>query len=150
MLNLPGHAAVMYFHVWTPRRLGFAFYESPENVSCTASHCDCQLRRACCGAKRAVPSHEGGLHAMSDQVIEMVPEYYGLPSMSMRNAMYHMVAGLYGPRGLALALRHQPCQLPGPQVLHLPFHIKLLQYLLFLVFMLAPFGICALSMLIRR
>lgn len=97
MLNLPGHAAVMYFHVWTPRRLGFAFYESPENVSCTASHCDCQLRRACCGAKRAVPSHEGGLHAMSDQVIEMVPEYYGLPSMSMRNAMYHMVADFTVP-----------------------------------------------------
>ena len=53
-----------YFHVWTPRRLGFHFYESPENV------------------------------------IEMVPEYYGLPSISMRNAMYHMVANIDSASGL--------------------------------------------------
>lgn len=51
----------MYFHVWTPRRLGFQFFESPENV------------------------------------IEMVPEYYGLPSISMRNAMYHFVADFTVP-----------------------------------------------------
>ena len=61
MLNLPKRPAVAYFHVWTPRRLGFHFYESPESV------------------------------------IEMVPEYYGLPSISMRNAMYHMVANLTVP-----------------------------------------------------
>ena len=61
MLNLPQRPAVAYFHVWTPRRLGFHFYESPENV------------------------------------IEMVPEYYGLPSISMRNALYHMVANFTVP-----------------------------------------------------
>ena len=61
MLNLPKRPAVAYFHVWTPRRLGTHFYESPENV------------------------------------IEMVPEYYGLPSISMRNALYHMVANLIVP-----------------------------------------------------
>ena len=61
ILNLPNRPAVTYFHVWTPRRLGFHFYESPENI------------------------------------IEMVPEYYGLPSISMRNAMYHMVANLTVP-----------------------------------------------------
>jgi len=61
MLNLPKRPAVAYFHVWTPRRLGFHFYESPENV------------------------------------IEMVPEYYGLPSISMRNAMYHVVANFTVP-----------------------------------------------------
>ncbi|CAL5221891.1 g4156 [Coccomyxa viridis] len=61
MLNLQKRPAVAYFHVWTPRRLGTHFYESPENV------------------------------------IEMVPEYYGLPSISMRNALYHMVANLTVP-----------------------------------------------------
>ena len=61
MLNLPNRPAVMYFHVWTPRRLGFKFYDSPENL------------------------------------IEMVPEYYGLPSISMRNALYHVVANFTVP-----------------------------------------------------
>ncbi|BDA43799.1 hypothetical protein COCOBI_04-8160 [Coccomyxa sp. Obi] len=61
MLKLPKRPAVMYFHVWTPRRLGFRFFESPENM------------------------------------IEMVPEYYGLPSISMRNAMYHLVENLTVP-----------------------------------------------------
>lgn len=61
MLNLPKRPAVMYFHVWTPRRLGFKFFESPENL------------------------------------IEMVPEYYGLPSISMRNALYHYVANFTVP-----------------------------------------------------
>ncbi|CAL8468221.1 g7760 [Coccomyxa elongata] len=61
MLLLPERPAVMYFHVWTPRRLGFRFFESPENM------------------------------------IEMVPEYYGLPSISMRNAMYHIVENLTVP-----------------------------------------------------
>lgn len=30
-------------------------------------------------------------------MIEMVPEYYGLPSISMRNAMYHFVADFTVP-----------------------------------------------------
>ena len=61
MLGLPRRPAVLYFHVWTPRRMGFNFYDSPENV------------------------------------IEMVPEYYALPSLSMRNAMYKMVADFTVP-----------------------------------------------------
>ncbi|CAL8465840.1 g5376 [Coccomyxa elongata] len=55
MLLLPQRPVVMYFHVWTLRRPGLRFFESPENM------------------------------------IEMVPEYYGLPSLSMCNAMYHIV-----------------------------------------------------------
>lgn len=61
MLGLPRRPAVLYFHVWTPRRMGFAFYDSPENL------------------------------------IDMLPEYYGLPSLSMRNALYKTVADFTVP-----------------------------------------------------
>ena len=54
MLDLPSRPAVAYFHAWAPRRMGFAFYDSPE------------------------------------EMIDVVPEYYGLPSISMRNALYHV------------------------------------------------------------
>lgn len=56
MLDLPSRPAVAYFHAWAPRRTGFAFYESPEDL------------------------------------IDMVPAYYGLPSVSMRNALHRVLA----------------------------------------------------------
>ena len=39
-----------------------------------------------------LPQRLGGrFYEGPESIIELVPEYYGLPSVSMRNAMYHMV-----------------------------------------------------------